>query len=77
MTRLRLYHNWRTIIRKAWSIRLMLLAGLLSGIEALVTIFPDQLHLSRHTLAVLVPLVIGAALVARLVAQQDLPEAGE
>ena len=77
MTRPRLYHNWRTIIRKAWSIRLMLLAGALSGAEALVTIFPDQLHLSRHVLAVLVPLVIGAAFVARLVAQEDLPEADE
>ena len=72
-----LYRNWRTILRKAWSIRLMLLAGALSGAEALVTIFPDVLHLPRGFMAVIVPVVIGAALVARLVAQRDLPEAGE
>ena len=72
-----LYSNWRVILRKAWSIRLMLLAGALSGIEALVTIYPDALHLERGTLAVIVPLIIAAALVARLVAQQDLPEGKE
>ena len=76
MIRWHLYTNWKIILKKAWSVRLMLLAGVLSGGEALVTIFPDQLHLSRHTLAIIVPLVIAAALVARLVAQRDLPESG-
>lgn len=72
---MKLYHNWRTILRKAWSIRLMLLAGALSGAEALVTIFPDVLHLPRGVMAMVVPLIIAGALVARLVAQRDLPEA--
>lgn len=72
-----LYANWKTILRKAWSIRLMLLAGVLSGAEALVTIYPFALHLPRQVMAVIVPVVIGAALVARLVAQRDLPEGGE
>lgn len=70
-----LYSNWRTILRKAWSIRLMLLAGLLSGFEALVTMFPFALHLPRELMAVVVPVIIGAALVSRLVAQHDLLEA--
>lgn len=55
----------------------MLLAGLLSGTEALVTLFPFVLHLPREVMAAIVPVVIGAALVARLVAQKDLPEAGQ
>ena len=52
----------------------MLLAGLLSGAEALVTLFPFALHLPRGAMAVIVPILIGAALVARLVAQKDLPD---
>lgn len=72
-----LYRNWRVILRKAWSIRLMLLAGVLSGIEAMVTMFPAVLHLPRGVMAFVVPVIIGAALVARLVAQRDLPDSKE
>ena len=75
MNRPHLYRNWKTIMRKAWSFRFMALAGLLSGCEALVTTFPDQLHISRHILSIIVPLIIALALVSRLVAQQELPEA--
>ena len=55
----------------------MLLAGVLSGIEALVTMFPAVLHLPRGVMAAVVPVVIGAALVSRLVAQRDLPDSKE
>ena len=33
----RLLPDWRDILRRAWSIRLMLLAGLLSGCEAVLS----------------------------------------
>lgn len=67
-----LYNNWRTILKRAWSIRLMLLAGLLSGCEVIVPLFADALP--RDVFAALSGLSVMAALVARLVVQKDLPE---
>lgn len=64
--------RWREILRRAWSVRLMLLAGGCSALEAMLTLFPDVLPLSRPALAVLTPLTIAAAFVARLVAQKGL-----
>lgn len=69
---MRLDPNWRAILRRAWSVRLMLLAALLSALEAVLTLFPDVLPLSRSMLAVLTPAVIGAAFAARLIAQRGL-----
>ena len=67
-----LYANWRDILKRAWSIRFMALAAVLSALEALLTLFPEVLPLDRAVLAGLVPLVIAAAFIARLVAQKDV-----
>lgn len=67
-----LYPNWREILRRAWSIRFMALAAVLSALEALLTLFPDVLPVDRRVLAALVPVIIAAAFVARLVAQKDM-----
>jgi len=67
---MRLYDNWRTILKKAWSIRLMILAGVLSGIEIVVPLFADSLP--RGVFAALSFASVAAAFVARLVAQNDL-----
>lgn len=67
-----LYDNWKTIIKKAWSIRLMLLAGLLSGCEVIVPLFADALP--RNIFAVLSGMSVMGALIARLVVQKDLPQ---
>lgn len=64
--------RWREILRRAWSVRLMLAAGLLSALEGLLTLYPDMLHLPRPVLALAVPLVICAAFIARVVAQKGL-----
>lgn len=64
--------RWRDILRRAWSVRLLAVAAVLSALEALLTLYPDVLPLPRGALAVLVPAVIAAAFVARLVAQQVL-----
>lgn len=70
MSRLRLYDNWRDIVRRAWSIRFMLVAGLLSGVEVVLPFFADAFP--RGTFAALSGLSVGAAFVARLVAQRDV-----
>lgn len=69
---MRLAPDWRRILRRAWSIRLMLLAGLLSGAEVVLPLFVDALP--RNLFAGLSLLTIGGAFVARLVAQQGLSE---
>lgn len=59
--------NWREIFRKAWSIRLGVLAGLFSGAEVVLPLFMDTMP--RHVFALLSMLAVGGAVIARLVAQ--------
>ncbi len=65
-----LYSNWKTIVRKAWSIKFMILAGALSAIEVALPFFEDSFP--RGVFAALSGLSVGAAFVARLVAQKDV-----
>ena len=62
-----LHENWRLILKRAWSIRMMLLAGLLSGAEVVVPLFADSMP--RGLFAVLSFASAAGALVARIVAQ--------
>ena len=63
-------HDWKKVLRRAWSIRLMLLAGLLSGCEVVLPLFVDAIP--RNLFAVLSMLTVTGAMVARLVAQRGL-----
>ena len=65
-----LVQNWKTIVRKAWSVRLIILAGLLSGVEAAMPFIDDQMP--RGVFAVASLLVTGAAFVARILAQKGI-----
>jgi hypothetical protein len=67
---MKLYDNWKDIVRKAWSIRLMVLAGVLSAVEVVLPLFADSIP--RGTFAALSGVTVAAAFVARLVAQQDI-----
>lgn len=77
---MRLVENWRSILKRAWSIRLLIVAGALSGIEALLSILngmgslPFIVHVA---FVALTPLVIMAAFVARLVAQRAIVNPGK
>lgn len=62
--------NWKQIVRKAWSIRLMILAGLLSAAEIILPLFADSIP--RGAFAVLTLLAVSGAFVSRLVVQQDV-----
>lgn len=68
---MRLETDWKNILRRAWSIRLMILAGVLSGVEVVLPFFADALP--RGVFAGLSIGVVTAALVARLIAQKNLP----
>lgn len=39
---MRLISEWKWIVRKAWSVRLIMIAGLLSGVEAVLPLFADS-----------------------------------
>lgn len=62
--------EWRDILRRAWSIRLMLIAGLLSGCEAILPLFSDSFPMPRWASSALVAVVIAAAFITRLLAQR-------
>ena len=69
---MRLVPEWKRILRKAWSIRLMLLAGLFSGAEVVVPLFVDAMP--RNVFAVLCFACVSGATIARVVAQQGIRE---
>lgn len=66
-----LYPNWKDIARKAWSIKLILIAGFLSGCEVALAI-AGNLYFKPGVLAALSAAFCFAAFVARLVAQKGL-----
>lgn len=67
---MRLIDDWRRVLRRAWSIRLMVLAAGLSGCEALLPLVADGLPWPRWASALLVFAIVAGAFVARLVAQR-------
>jgi len=67
---MKLYDNWKEILRKAWSIRFLVLAGVLSGIEIILPMFAEQFP--RNVFAALSFIFVAAAFVSRLVAQRDV-----
>jgi hypothetical protein len=62
--------NWKDILKKAWSIRFLILAGLLSGAEVILPFFQDSIP--RGAFAILSFLAVGGAFISRIVAQRDI-----
>jgi hypothetical protein len=69
---MRLLADWRRVLRRAWSIRLLIVAGFLSGCEVALPLIQDLLPIPRGAFAGLSGLTVCAAFVARLVAQQSI-----
>lgn len=67
---MKLYDNWKSIVRKAWSIRFMVLAGIFSGAEAILPLFQDAFP--RGLFAALSAVTVSVAFVSRIVAQKDV-----
>jgi len=72
MKALQAYDNWRDILRKAWSIRFIILAGILSAVEIILPLFIQDLP--RGVFATLSFLATTGAFVSRLVVQRNLDE---
>jgi len=66
---MKLLPDWRNILKKAWSIRLMLAAGILTGAEMILPVFSASMPQGLFT--TLTFACVASALVARLLAQNE------
>lgn len=67
---MKLYSNWKDIVKKAWSIKFIILAGILSATEVILPLFFD--YFDRGAFAVLSFIAVSGAFVSRIVAQKDI-----
>lgn len=67
---MKLYSNWKDIVKKAWSIKFIILAGILSASEVVLPLYFDLFD--RGTFAALTFVSVTAAFIARIIAQKDI-----
>ena len=72
---MKLIDNASKVLRQAWSVRLGIVAGLLSGAEVIVPLFADAVP--RNTFALLSFVTAMGAVVARFVAQPRIHDGDE
>lgn len=71
---IKLGKNWKSVLLKAWSVRFILLAGILSGVEVFLSASQWILPIPTGIFAALLGLTTMAALISRLVAQKSLSD---
>jgi len=64
--------DWKIIVERAWSFRLMALAAALTAAEVALPLFGSEL--SRTALSIASGVVIVAAMVARLMVQKEFSD---
>lgn len=67
---MKLIEDWKKTLKKAWSVRLLIVAGLLSGVEIILPMYSDVIP--RGVFAAASGFVTMAALVARVTVQKKL-----
>lgn len=72
MPKPKLTWNWRTILVRAWSIRLNLIAAVLTGVEVVLPLYSDSVP--RGIFAALSFVVVILAMWARLVVQKNVDQ---
>lgn len=72
---MKLGDSWRLVARKAWSVRLMAVAAVLTGLEAVLPLFTPREPSPWFALATFA--TVCAALVARFVAQPRMHDGDE
>lgn len=72
---MQLIPDWKEILKKAWSVRLILLAGLLSGVEVVLPMFSSSIP--RGVFSALTFVTVSSALVARVMMQKSLRSTSE
>lgn len=67
---MKLYDNWKDIVKKAWSVRFMFFAFVFSVLEVVLPFWASDFQ--PKTFAVFSGLCVGAAFISRIVAQKDV-----
>lgn len=67
---MKLTTGWKRVLKKAWSVRLMVVAALLSGLEVILPFFATAVPPGRF--AALSFVAVSSAFVARIIAQKDI-----
>ena len=65
-----LHENWQTLVRKAWSVRFMVMAFVFTMAEVMLPFFSDSVP--PRVFAVMSGLAVAGAFVSRLIAQKDM-----
>ena len=66
---MKLSTNWRMIVKKAWSFRLLVIAGMFTTAEAILPYFTGAIP--RGTFALLTLVSVTGGMIARIVAQKE------
>lgn len=66
--------NAGQVLRRAWSIRLLIMAGILSGLEVALPLLDGFFSIPQGAFAALSGLTVGGAFVARLIVQKDISD---
>lgn len=74
---MRLIPGWQGVLRRAWSIKFMLAAGLFTGLEFVLPYIHDFFPLDRGVFAALGFIATAGGLVSRLIAQRQTHEAAD
>lgn len=64
--------NWKRVARKAWSVRMLYLASILSGCEAMLPLIGDTFN--PKVFAGITFVIVTAALLLRFLAQKELSD---
>lgn len=65
-----LNENWQVLVRKAWSVRFMLMAFVFTMAEVMLPFFSDSVP--PRLFAVMSGIAVAGAFVSRLIAQKDM-----
>jgi len=68
--KVKLYPNWKQIVRRAWSVRFMTMAAILSACEVVLPMYEN--NIPKNLFASLSFLCVTSAFIARIVAQRDV-----
>lgn len=69
---MQLLPDWRAVLRHAWSVRLIILAGLFSGVEVALPFLDGVLDVPAGVFAALSAVATCGAFITRIIAQKEL-----
>ncbi|POO54480.1 hypothetical protein CPJ18_02015 [Agrobacterium rosae] len=70
-----LVQNWRQVLKRAWSVRLMIIAAILSGLEVALPLIDGVVEIPPGVFAALSGLTVAGAFTARLLVQKGVSSA--